>query len=296
MRILARSSQLTWVAVLSAPSLFLLAGSAASSAQIPAGPAVQADAPASFAFDSVTIYPVPPEHQNGHGFLWWGIPNMWSTSDVPLLTPIADAYGLGIRQIFGFPEWVGTDRYDLSTTMAPDKLEAFKQLPIGEQMKQRQLMMQAVLAVRCQLKAHRETRELPVYELVVAKAGLKIADRDIQQGQEGASYFVPGEWRNHGTMQSLAGNLAEPAGRVVIDKTGLGTRTFLYSLKWTPDSKGGTPSGGHSIFTALEEQLGLELVPATETVDVLAIDQIEKPAPGYPGPPSGQVLASDRAH
>jgi len=296
MRIIALSSRLTWVAVLSASSLLLMAGSAASSGQVPAGPAVQADVPASFAFESVVIYPVPPEHQNGNGFLWWGIPNRWSTSDVPLLTPITDAYGLGTRQIFGFPEWVGTDRYDLSTTMDADKFEAFKQLPIGEQMKQRQLMMQAVLAARCQLKAHRETRELPVYELVVAKAGLKIADRDIQQGQEGASYFVPGEWRNHGTMQSLAGNLAEPAGRIVIDKTGLGTRTFSYSLKWTPDGKVGTPSGGRTIFTALEEQLGLELVPATETVDVLVIDHIEKPSLGFPGPPTDQVLASDRAH
>ena len=136
-------------------------------------------------------------------------------------------------------------------------------------------MMQAVLAARCQLKAHRETREMPVYELVVANAGLKIADRDIEQGQEGASFFMPGEWQNHGTMQSLAGSLAEPAGRVVIDKTGLGSRTFLYSLKWNLESKAATPVGP-TLFTALEEQLGLELVPATETVDVLVIDHIEK--------------------
>jgi uncharacterized protein (TIGR03435 family) len=295
MRILARSSRLACVAVSSALTLFFIADSPASGAQIPTGPAAQADAPASFAFDSVSIYPVPPEHQNGNGFLWWGIPNIWTTADVLLLSPIADAYGLGTRQIIGFPEWVGTDRYSMAIKMSEDKLEAFKQLPIGEQIKQRQLMMQAVLAARCQLKAHRETREMPVYELVVANAGLKIADRDIEQGQEGASFFMPGEWQNHGTMQSLAGSLAEPAGRVVIDKTGLGSRTFLYSLKWNLESKAATPVGP-TLFTALEEQLGLELVPATETVDVLVIDHIEKPSLGFPGPLSDQVLASDRAH
>jgi uncharacterized protein (TIGR03435 family) len=294
MRIFARSSRLTCVAASSALALFFVAGPAASSGQVPAGPAAQAAAPASFAFDWVTIYPVPPEHQNGNGFLWWGIPNIWSTSNVPLLNPIADAYGLGTRQVFGFPNWVETDRYNLTTTMDADKLEAFMKLPVGEQMKQRQLMMQAVLAARCQLRAHRETRELPVYELVVAKAGLKIADSD-RGIQEGATFFMPGEWQNYGTMASLAANLAEPAGRIVIDKTGLGTRTFSYFLKWTPDGNGGTPGAGRSIFTALEEQLGLELAPATETVDVLVIDHIEKPSTGFPGPPSDKVLASDRA-
>ena len=205
-------------------------------------------------------------------------------SDVPLLNSIAGEYGLGIGQIIGFPRWVETDRYDLFATMDADKFEAFKQLPLGEQIKQRYLMMQASLAGRCQLKAHRETREMPVYELVVAKGLKRIVEKD--PGDE-SLFFFSGGWWHTGTMENLASNLAGPSGRIVVDKTGLGTKRFFNALQWTPDGKGDTAGGGPSIFKALKEQLGLELVPATETVEVLVIDHIEKPtAGGWPVPGS----------
>jgi len=98
-------------------------------------------------------------------------------------------------------------------------------------------------------------------------------------------------WGIYGTMEDLANKLSGPAGGVVIDKTGLGTKTFLYGLKWTSDSQNGIAAGAPSIFTALEEQLGLKLVPATDQVEVLVIDHIEKPTPGfYPKAPSGSAL------
>ena len=143
-------------------------------------------------------------------------------------------------------------------------------------------MMQAVLAERYQLKAHRETREMPVYELVVAHQGLKIAEKDSFDGHSGGSFFMPRDWHNYGTMEDLASKLAGPLAGTVIDKTGLGTRRFLYELKWTSDGQSGR-SRGPSIVTALEQQLGLKLVPATDQVEVLVIDHIEKPTAGmYP--------------
>jgi uncharacterized protein (TIGR03435 family) len=71
----------------------------------------------------------------------------------------------------------------------------------------------------------------------------------------------------------------------------MGTKTFLYGLKWTSDSQNGMAGGAPSIFTALEDQLGLKLVPATDQVEVLVIDHIEKPAPVmYIKAPSGSTL------
>ena len=199
-------------------------------------------------------------------------------ANVLSLNLIANAYGLGMHQVMGFPGWAETDRYVLQATMDREKFEAFKTLPLDEQLRQQRLMTQAVLADRYQLKTHHETREMPVYELVVANGGPKLREK-LLEGRPGASFFMPRHWRNYGTMEDLASNLAGPTGGVVIDKTGLGTKTFIYELKWTSDSQSGVAGGDPSIFTALEEQLGLKLVPATDPVEVLVIDHIEKPTP-----------------
>ena len=99
----------------------------------------------------------------------------------------------------------------------------------------------------------------------------------------------------HGaSMESLAHAVAQQLGSTVVDKTGL-TGRYDYSLKWTPEpgtgpmmrvSDGGAPAGGEpatspdpSIFTALQEQLGLKLVSQEEPVEVIVIDHIEQPSP-----------------
>jgi uncharacterized protein (TIGR03435 family) len=227
------------------------------------------------AFDKVMFYP-DTTADNGNGFLWWGVPNYWTFSNVSSLNLIANAYGLGMHQVIGFPGWAETDRYGLMAEMDPEKLEAFKTLPMDEQLRQQRLMMQAVLADRYQLKAHLETREMPVYELVVAHGGPKLREK-VLEARSGASFFTPRNWTINGTMNDLASKLAGPTGGVVIDKTGLGTKTFNYDLKWTSDSQSGLAGGVPSISTALEGQLGLKLVPATDQVEVLVIDHIEKP-------------------
>lgn len=294
MPVLVRFNRLNCSAVLSALALFLIVASAASNGQMLAGTAVQGDATA--AFDTFSIYTVSPdEYQNQmSGFLWWPGYNGWTIADAPLLNTIAGAYGLGIGQIIGVPRWVATDRYNLSATMDADKFEAFKKLPMDEQLKQRQLMMQASLAGRCQLKAHRETREMSVHELVVAKGGSnKMRELRLDELKDGGNesiFFFPGGWWYSGTMESLARNLAGPSGRIVVDKTGLGSKRYFNSLHWASDGKSDTVDGGPSIFKALEEQLGLELVPATEPVEVLVIDHIEKPTAGD-WPAQGSKLA-----
>ena len=275
MRMFTRSTN---IAALCAIACLLTAG-ASSNCQQPSNAAMtQGGAPAPLAFDEVSFYPDTRE-DTGSGFLWWGIPNSWVFANVSSLNLIANGYGLGMHQVIGFPGWAETDRYGLYATMDREKFEAFKTLPIDEQLRQQRLMMQAVLADKYQLKAHLETREMPVYELVVANGGPKLREK-VFEGRPGASFFQPRDWwGNYGTMEDLANKLSGPTGGVVIDKTGLGTKTFHYELKWTSDSQSGTAAGAPSIFEALEQQLGLKLVPATDTVDVLVIDHIEKPTP-----------------
>ncbi len=277
MRIFTRSNRLAYIGTLCAVTCLLTFG-ATSNCQEPSNvPMAQRVAPAPMAFDKVMFYP-DTTADNGDGFLWWGIPNWWTFSNVSSLNLIANAYGLGMHQVIGLPEWGGTDRYLLEATMDREKLEAFKTLPMDEQLRQQRLMMQAVLADRYQLKAHLETREMPVYELVVAHGGPKLREK-ILEFRSGASFFMPRNWTINGTMNDLASKLAGPTGGVVIDKTGLGAKTFNYDLKWTSDSQSGLAGGAPSISTALEEQLGLKLVPGTDQVEVLVIDHIEKPTP-----------------
>jgi uncharacterized protein (TIGR03435 family) len=258
---------------------------AARSQHATPGPAIQGDAPAPMAFAKVMMF--PDTSDGSGGFLWWGRASDPHDEDwiifksVSSSKLIASAYGLGIHQLIGLPAWAEADRFDLSGNMSADTFEAFQKLPSDERLRQQRLMMQAALAGRYQLQVHRETREMPVYELVVASGGLKVSETDpdpLDHG--GASFFRPRNWNNSGTMQDLASQLGEPADGIVIDKTGLGNKRFRYQLKWNSDGHSNAAGGDTSIFTALEEQLGLKLVRATDPVKVLVIDHIEKPTAG----------------
>jgi len=290
MLMLTRSNFLTCIGALFAVTCLVMPGASSNCQQPPYAPMTQGAAPAPMAFDKVMFYPDTTE-DNGEGFLWWNGPKDWMFSNVSSLNLIANAYGVGMHQVTGFPKWAETDRYHLYTKMDLEKYEAFKTLPMDEQLRQQRLMTQAVLADRYQLKAHYETREMPVYELVVARGGLKLTDRVLERHQ-GESFFSPGDWyNNYGTMEDLANKLAGPTGDVVIDKTGLGSKAFFYELKWTSDSQSGVAGGDPSIFKALEAQLGLKLVRATDPVEVLVIDRIETPTPAhFPMTPSGSSL------
>ena len=145
-------------------------------------------------------------------------------------------------------------------------------------------MIQSLLADRCKLKVHRETRELPVYDLVIAKGGLKMKEAPAKErgfytwngGSLGSTITV------HATsIDSLTSDLAATVGRIIIDKTGLGDKKFDFELKWTPDLQraANTVDAGPSIFTAFEEQLGLKLVSSKGPVEILVIDHMETPSP-----------------
>jgi uncharacterized protein (TIGR03435 family) len=227
-----------------------------------------------------------------------------TATNVTLWELVRNAYRLQGFQIVGGPEWLLADRFDVVAKPAGE--------PAPEQLA---LMVQALLAERFRLAVHRETRELPVYELrLAAQAGVRAAGLQpsttdcaaITARGGGAPPSAPppagvrpacgirtqpGRMIAGGvTMARLAGTLSVFAGRIVIDRTGL-EGGYDFDLAWTPDrvSQEAPPPGvaplpaadpnGPSLFTALTEQLGLKLESGRGPVEVLVIDHAERPTP-----------------
>jgi uncharacterized protein (TIGR03435 family) len=187
------------------------------------------------------------------------------------------AYEVMDFQIAGAPDWVKSNRYDIAAKADGDS-----------QVTDVRPMLQRLLEDRFQLRSHWETKEAPVYHLVVSKAG-KL--RKSEPGDCPPSADAPcGQLRNSPgntngyklTAGALAGSLAFFVGRPVLDYTAL-TGKYNIQLQWTPDAvrlRSAAPSedSSPSIFTALQEQLGLKLESAKGPVRSLVIDQVEKPS------------------
>jgi uncharacterized protein (TIGR03435 family) len=189
-----------------------------------------------------------------------------------LLDMITVAYGVRYDQISNAPNWTNTDRFDLEAKAPGDTP------PTAEQAR---LMLQHLLAERFQLRLHRETRDLPVYALLVGKNGtrLKASDPSAREGSsvQGTATGLHMETKK-GSMEKLAQQLSFTAGRPVIDKTGL-TGTYEYTLDWFPANRiPSSESNVTSMFIALQEQLGLQLESTKAPQEVLVIDRVEKPS------------------
>lgn len=142
-------------------------------------------------------------------------------------------------------------------------------------------MLQTLLADRFQLKAHMEKRQMPVYALVIGKGGPKLGPPSETghelHGVNGRNQFVEADSI---TMDDLANDIWDDfiSDRPVIDRTGL-TGSYKLRIEATPEFRmnGNAQFGDLSIFTAVEEQLGLKLEPSTAAVDVLVVDSAQKP-------------------
>jgi uncharacterized protein (TIGR03435 family) len=198
------------------------------------------------------------------------------------------AYDLQKHQVASSLSWLGTERFDLEATAGH---------PAGEP--ELRLMLQTLIADRFHLKFHRETREMTIYSLVQAKNGVasgksihqspsgdcgKMTTPDSAQARSGETTACGGESVTAGnivghrtTLDELATNLAIMVERLVINKTGL-EGSYDLTLTWTPDKVRGTDDNGPSLFTAVEEQLGLKLEAGRGPVEVLVVDSAEKPS------------------
>ena len=178
----------------------------------------------------------------------------------------------------GLPGWAKSERFDVEAGMDPDTFAELQRFPGQEQSEQRALMLQALLADRFQLKMHYESREQPIYALVIAKGGARLKQSPPDKTSGSSSWSSSGQIDTRGMpIEEFAFRLSDILGRVVVDKTGL-TGKYDIHLKWTPDESQDTPDAGVSIFTAIREQLGLKLESTRGTVPIFVVDHVDRPS------------------
>jgi uncharacterized protein (TIGR03435 family) len=212
-------------------------------------------------------------------------------TNMPARSMIGLAWNIPTDRVLGGPGWVVTDRYDLDATMKENATQD-----------EIRTMTRAFLRDRFTLTAHVERRQLPVYHLTQVRPGapfgpgLERAAFDCsnpavrKEAVAAALAARPGRMvcgftvdtgtldAGAATMETLAQVLTPQTGRPVIDRTGL-AGAFNVSLKWTPSLGTDAPTADTvSIFTAVQEQLGLKLESATAPLDVVVIDRIEHPS------------------
>jgi len=260
-----------WATLNRGISVGLLLGAAALSAQqIPSDRAGEAAS-----FEVASVKPnrsgisnaLPPSRANGS----------YSASNVPLKSIIANAYEVRIFQIEGDPAWLTSERFDIiarGREGTPDRL--------------RPAMLRTLLAERFKLVAHFETREQQVYALVLLRSDGRLGPQ--------LKPSAPGNGSASGPFASVGNGVARINGnRVlmdtfaivltssvfsqrVINRTGL-SGEFDLDLRFTPESSSAAAPEFPSIFTAVQEQLGLKLQSERAPVPVLVIDSVQRPTP-----------------
>jgi uncharacterized protein (TIGR03435 family) len=227
------------------------------------------------AFEVATIKPTA--RTDGH----WSLhetPDGYVGVDVSLFKLVQEAYGLIFEadRITGGPPWLDRDKFDVIAKFDAADFPEAKKLSY----RQHADMLRPLLADRFKLNLHHESREFPVYDLVVGKGGFKLKESDpasLNPGEPGCHLSSKGY--QGCSMTALADYLHNATGRTVINKTGL-SGVYDYTLAWsTPNTPPDSPAAAYpSIFTAVQEQLGLKLEPSTTPLDILVIDSAEKPS------------------
>ncbi len=220
-------------------------------------------------------------------------PDGVSLHGIPMQMVLRGAFNVEDDRIVGAPGWVKSNRYDIEAKVDADDAPKLKDWMI----EQRWSMLLPLLTERFNLKYHHETRELPMYALVIAKGGSKMKEsKPNDPAAKDAKHTIlmnRGNLESEGTEISfLVRTLSRQLGRTVVDKTGL-TGNYDYTLQWTPDdapppaagadggpphNDGGSDAVGPSLFTAVQEQLGLKLESKKGPVDVIVIDHLDLPS------------------
>jgi uncharacterized protein (TIGR03435 family) len=209
---------------------------------------------------------------------------------------IAMAYQLPFDtpQIIGGPPWISSERFDVMAKYDDSVAAQISKLPANQQRGPYRTMVEHLLADRFKLRIHRETRELPSYTLVLANSGAKlklgVIESNLPDNVPQSRIAVPGSGSLAGHNASLEmltkvlSAQSEIGGRSVVDKTGL-SGSYDFTLKWSPDATNGAPSAAAeiqkdlpSLFTALQEQLGLRLTSGKSPLEVIVVDSAEPPS------------------
>jgi bla regulator protein BlaR1 len=244
------------------------------------------------------VVSVKPNHDTRPGRMIGMSPTGFMAKHASLKDIVGMAYGLkGDDQLIGAPGWMGSEYFDIEAKESEADIEAAKKLTMAERRTQLSLMIQSMLADRFGFKGTIETRELPVYALVVAKGGIKMKQvqpdpppppgtppppgahlpRLMKTGNQYTATAFPVEEFSH-----WLSHFDELNNHVVVNESGLtGNYDFVLSGVAIGSIEGNHEAPeepGTSIFTALQEQLGLKLEPRKAPVEVLIVDHAEQPS------------------
>lgn len=263
--VIARRSALSTLAALALSSAFAQNGAKPEAKPVAKLPV----------YDVVSIR----ENKNGQGMRWQYGADSFTAENTTLTNLIMAAYDLRPDQISGLPPWAESFHFNMQAKVVDGGLDLLKDL----KGKQRMAMILPILEQRFGFKGHLETREMPTYDLLLAKGGTKLTpvpapppDADGKPRPRG-SYSV-GNGRmdaNEIPMSFLVEQLAYQLERDVLDKTAL-TGNYTFKLRWT-DADAAPTDSAPSLFTALQEQLGLRLQPSRGPVRLLIVDHAEMP-------------------
>ncbi len=275
----------------------------------PAPPTAQASQPAettpAVKIPEFAVASIKPNKSGSMGVRIMFEEDGFRTTNVPLNLLIREAFGVNDDQISGAPEWTSSAHFDIDAKVDPADVPAMKNLTF----KQRRQMIRQLLKDRFGLQTHEETKDEPVYALVVAKGGSKLHPAKPgdtypnglkgPDGQHGGANMMMFNQNGQLTAQgvpisSLTRVLSQQLGRTVIDKTGLtGNYDFtlqmppMHGLGPMPHAAGDTPPGaddgaddssGPSLFTLVEDQLGLKLESEKAPLPLIVIDHVEQPS------------------
>jgi uncharacterized protein (TIGR03435 family) len=307
----APSSRMTWwkKSLVAAASVATVAGPIAVG--ILGGPEVRAQVQSATDRPSFEVASVKPNTSAGPNQIRVGMPGngRFNITNMPLAELIRFAYELQPFQLTGGPDWVNSQRFDVTATTNGN---------VGPVVIRQ--MLQSLLAERFTLAVHTETRDMPIYEMVLARSDGRLGDKLRPAGPECAPLTMPpgmkppadaprgaGPGARGGpppgapgcpmifgpgfmsarktSMELLARNLSRTVRRIVVDQTGL-TGLYDADLEFLPEGPlpQQAPGGPQllepnpdapSIYTALQEQLGLKLESARGPVEQLVIDRVE---------------------
>lgn len=254
--------------------------------------------PQSSAAQSFDVISIKPNHSiNVGSSLGDSMPGTFTVKNFSLLYLIEYAYNVKEGQIEGLPSWASSEKYDVIAKIDDVAAAQEKSLPYEQRSRLAKVRVQGLFAERFGLKLHHETKDLPVLELTVAKGGPKLSEAALQPGEKEAHPLPPGsfmtgmtgaEWimkSNQTPLRILITALSgqpEISGRVLLDRTNLSGK-YSFTLQWARENLSAATAAsempGPSLFTALEDQLGLRLESTRAPVDVLVIDHVEQPSP-----------------
>jgi uncharacterized protein (TIGR03435 family) len=237
---------------------------------------------------------------DGQNFMSFNVtPDGYRTTNTTMKNFVLNAFSSGLQiQITGAPAWADEVRYDVEAKYVPEVGDALKKLSPDDRNFVRRYMMQQVLKERMNFAAHIDTKEVPSYDLMIGKNGPKLKESDPNAKDKGTTRVMQTDQgkatiTSKGTqISNLARNLSGPAGKPVFDKTGL-TGNYDVTLEYVRDQNmsatvpGEGPSGsgvatpsdpsGPSLLAAVEDQLGLKLVPSRGPMQVVVIEHMDKP-------------------